>query len=525
MSIVLTDLGASVELRDYASIIRKRWITIVAVTLSVLAISAVVTLATAPTYTARTSLFFAVGGSGSVADLAQGSTYTQRQVESYAEVATAPYVLEQVIEDLDLNTGVGALAQQIRVTVPINTVIIEIAVDDAEPQQAADIANAVGAGLGAAVTELSPDGDEGESVRATTISAAAAPESPSSPNTPRNLALGLVLGLLGGIGLALLLEVLNTKVRTESDISRVTDASVVATIAYDDDASAHPLTVQVDPRSPRAEAYRRLRTNLQFLDLADRSHSIVVTSSMPQEGKTTTSINLAITLAEAGARVLLVDADLRRPQIAKYMQIEGSVGLTTLLIGRATLADVVQPWGNTNLHVLASGKIPPNPSELLGSHTMEQFMQAATEQYDVVLFDSPPLLPVTDGAILAGNAGGALLVVGSDVVHQAQLADSLETLESVDGRVLGLVLNKVRRKHANGYTSYHYHSTYAAHPEEGAPQARRGKGKRAARRPSERKPEHAVEPTGDPEPIRARRTSEEPSATPPRRASAGRQRT
>lgn len=503
------------ELRDYVAILRKRWILIVALALSVLAVTAVVTIATTPAYTARTSLFFVVGGE-STTELAQGSTFAQRQVESYAEVATAPYVLEPVIEELNLDTSVGALSQQIQVTVPPETVIIEIAVEDTAPQQAADIANAVGSQLATAVSELSPDAASGDSVSATTISAATASDSPSSPNVPRNLALGLVLGLLGGIGSALLLEVLNTKVRTESDIERVTDASVVATIGYDDNASAHPLTVQVDPRSPRAEAYRRLRTNLQFLDLAGESRSIVITSSLPQEGKTTTSINLAIALAEAGTRVLLVDADLRRPQVAKYMQIEGRVGLTTLLIGRATLADVVQPWGNTNLHVLTAGKVPPNPSELLGSHAMEQFMAAAAEQYDIVLLDSAPLLPVTDGAILAGNAGGALLVVGSDLVHQSQLANAIESLESVDARVLGLVLNQVQKKHADKYTGYHYHPTYTSQVDEEARSRRaRATRKRPAPRPAEPEPAHAVEPTGEPEPMGAGGAAPQDGATPP----------
>ncbi|WP_168211659.1 polysaccharide biosynthesis tyrosine autokinase [Ruania zhangjianzhongii] len=519
--------GDPVELRDYLTVIRKRWLAIVTVTLGVLALSAAVTLAATATYTARTSLFFAVEGSASVSDLAQGTTYTQRQVESYSEVATSPYVLEPVIETLGLGTDVETLAQQIDVTVPENTVIIEIAVESEEPQQAADLANAVGTELAAAVSDLSPDGGEqGESIRATMISAATAPGSPSSPNTPRNLALGLVLGLFAGVGLALLFEVLNTKVRTETDAARVTDASVVATIGYDDTASAHPLTVHAAPDSARSESYRRLRTNLQFLDLADEAGTIVITSSLPQEGKTTTAINLAIALAEAGTRVLVVDADLRRPQVAKYMQIEGKVGLTTVLIGRATLASVVQPWGNNNLHVLPSGRIPPNPSEVLGSQAMEQLIDTAAEQYDVVLLDSAPLLPVTDGAILASRASGALLVVGSNIVHQAQLTKSLQTLEAVDGRVLGLVLNKVQKKHTDGYTAYHYHPTYSSRTESDA--RSREKRRERQRVPRDRAaaspPGHAVEASGEPDPIPARVSGDELAETgreaaPPRHAS------
>ena len=517
------------DLRDYLTIVRKRWTSIVAITLGVLAATLVLTMLTTPTYTARTTVFFAVQGGGSVSDLVQGSTYAEKQVQSYAEVATAPIVLGPVIESLGLAVSVSELAGQVQATVPLGTVIIEIAAVNEDPQRAADIANAVSAELADSVASLSPPGPDGsDSVRATTISPATVPTTATSPNTRRNLALGLVLGLGVGMGVALLREVLNTKVRTEDDIARVTEASVVGTVAYDDDASAHPLIVQADPHSARAEAYRRLRTNLQFLDIADRPHSIVITSSLPGEGKSTTSINLAIALAEAGTRVLLVDADLRRPQIAKYLQLEGHVGLTTVLIGRADLADVVQPWGNGNLNVLPSGQVPPNPSELLGSHAMEKLMAEAATSYDVVLLDSPPLLPVTDSAILAGKAGGALVVVGSDAIHVAQLEDSLESLKSVDARVLGLVLNKVQRKHADRYSAYNYESIYAPRLEQEKRSRRRISSRRSkADAPGAPAPWHDVHPieaTGEPPPITAGTRSSTPTQSdgppsfPPRHA-------
>ncbi|WP_168217931.1 polysaccharide biosynthesis tyrosine autokinase [Occultella kanbiaonis] len=485
------------DLRDYLTLIRKRWIGVAIVTLAVLAVTSIVTVLSPTNYTARTTIFFAVQGGGSVSDLVQGSTYAEKQVQSYAEVAVAPIVLAPVIDELGLNTTVGALAQQVTATVPAGTVIIEISVVDENPSRAADIANAIGSELSVAVAALSPSGPDGvESVRATTISSATVPAAPSSPNVPRNLLLGTLLGAALGVGLAILREVMNTKVRTEEDVSRVTDASIVATIGFDSDASAHPLIVQADPHSARAEAYRRLRTNLQFLDIADRSHSIVITSSLPGEGKSTTSINLAIALAEAGTRVLLVDADLRRPQVAKYMQLEGRVGLTTVLIGRAQLADVVQPWGAGNLHVLPSGRVPPNPSELLGSSAMETLMESAAQDYDVILLDAPPLLPVTDSAVLAGKAGGALVVIGSDELHLSQLEDSLESLEAVDTRLLGLVLNKVRKMHAGNYVEYDYRSTYASHATRGTRakgHRRRGNPRRAPELESSPRTTHPVD--------------------------------
>jgi capsular exopolysaccharide synthesis family protein len=284
------------------------------------------------------------------------------------------------------------------------------------------------------------------------------PTVPASPRLKLNLALGLLIGLALGIGLAVLREVLDTKVRSESDVQKVTDASVIARIGYDDDAPQHPLIVQSNPHSHRSEAFRRLRTNLQFLELADRPKTIVVTSSLPGEGKSTTAINLAITLADAGSRVALVDADLRLPAIGEYMGLEVEVGLTTVLIGQADLQDAMQPWGDRNLHVLTSGQIPPNPSELLGSRFMSDLIEELNGTYDMVLIDTPPLLPVTDAAILAKITGGAVVVAGADTVDRQQLADGLGALEDVGARVLGVVLNRLAQKQADRYKYYDYTS-------------------------------------------------------------------
>jgi len=197
---------------------------------------------------------------------------------------------------------------------------------------------------------------------------------------------------------------------------------------------------------------------LQFIDVADRPKSIVITSSVPAEGKSTIALNLAVSLADTGARVILVDADLRRPSMAEYVGIEGNVGLTTVLIGRADVADVVQPLGTTTLDLLPSGRIPPNPSELLGSPAMAGLLDRLTASYDMVLLDSPPLLPVTDAAVLAKMAGGALVVVGADRIHRPQLVESLGSLQTAGAHILGIVLNKTDRREAGTYS---YESGYA----------------------------------------------------------------
>jgi len=447
-----------VELNEYINILHKRWLSVAMIALATLAATAAVTLLMTPKYSASNRMFFSVQAGDSVSDLAQGSTFTEKQMTSYAEVATSPLVIEPVIEELGLQVSVADLAEALTVTVPPDTVILEVTATDESPERAAEIANAVAEQLTVAVGDLSPERADGvEAVRASVTTPAVAPAEPSSPNVTRNLALGLVLGVMLGVGVALLREMLDTKVRDERDINAVTDSSVIGVVGFEPTGMEKPVFMYDDPTGQRAEAVRRLRTNLQFVDLADRPGSIVVTSSVPGEGKSTTAINLAVALADSGARVVLVDADLRRPSVADYMGLEGRVGLTTVLIGRAEVADVVQPWRDTSLDVLPSGQIPPNPSELLGSRAMATLLGSLTKSYDMVLIDSPPLLPVTDAAVLTKLAGGALVVAGADRIHKAQLRESLDNLENVDARVLGLVLNKVEQKSRSGY-EYTYES-------------------------------------------------------------------
>lgn len=451
------------DITDYLAVFRKHWLLIVSFALLGVLLAATISFITPPRYTAKTSVFFSVQAATSGSDLAQGSTYAEKQVQSYAEVATSPVVLQPVIDEMRLPTTVAGLARQMTVTVPQKTVIIELSVLDGDPQKAAEIANAVSRQLSTAVVSLTPKTPQGtEAVRATVISPAATPTAPTTPKIPQNLALGLLLGLAIGCGLALLRHALDTNIRQQDDIARVTERSVIGTIPFDDSVPDDALAGTTQQHTPLAEAYRRLRTNVQFLDVDDRPSSIVITSSIPGEGKSTTAINLATTLSDAGRSVLLIEGDLRRPRMADYIGVEGTVGLTTVLIGQAELQDVVQTISPSDLHVLPSGQIPPNPSELLGSERMESLLKQATDTYDIVIVDAPPLLPVTDGAILARKTGGALVVVGSERVRQPQLRESLSTLEDVDAHVFGMVLNMVKIDRSSRY-SYRYNYKYSGY--------------------------------------------------------------
>jgi succinoglycan biosynthesis transport protein ExoP len=432
------------DLRGYLKVLQRRWISILVITLATLAVAAGITFALTPKYVSTTRLFFGVQGAQSGSDLAQGSTFAEAQLSSYAQVATSPLVLQPVIAQLGLPLTPVELAQQVSAFAPTDTVIIQVTVTDTSPVRAQQIANAIGQQLATAASDLSPRRQDGsQAVKATIVAPAQVPTDAASPNVLRNLAAGLILGLLLGIAVAILRRLLDTKIRNETDLEQVTDVPVLGVVPFDADAAAHPVVIRDDPLSVRAEAVRRLRTNLQFVEAAQHARSVVVTSSIPGEGKSTAALNLAASLSDAGLNVVLVDADLRRPSLAGYVGIEGSVGLTTVLIGEANLDDVLQPWGDSSLRVLPSGQVPPNPSELLGSGAMADVLDQLTERFDMVVLDSPPLLPVTDGAILGRMAGTTLVVVGADRLHRSQLSAALESLTTAGVSVAGLVLNKV----------------------------------------------------------------------------------
>ncbi|MBG6237086.1 capsular exopolysaccharide synthesis family protein [Mycetocola sp. CAN_C7] len=448
------------ELHNYIRTLRKSWILITLLLIVGVGAGAGFSIAQTPKFQASSKVFVSTSSGQTATDLVQGNSFTVQRVKTYSDLATTPIVLLPVIAELDLNVPSNVLARQVSVTAALDTTIIDITVVDPDPVVAADIANAVSDSLTSAVAEIeTPAGEDSESpVRLTRVQEADVPSAPVSPNVSVNLVLGALLGLALGIGGGVLREVLDTRVRNERDLEQIVSAPIIGGIAFDPKAKQRPLIVQSDPRSPRAESFRALRTNLSFLDVGSHGKTFVVTSSIQGEGKSTTSANLAIALADAGARVLLVDGDLRRPKVAEYMGIEGAVGLTDVLIGRAELLDVVQPWGRSKLFVLPAGRIPPNPSELLGSKAMADLIVLFAREFDAVIFDAPPLLPVTDAAVLAKSVGGAIVVAAAGKIHRNQLRSAVTVLENVGAEVSGFVLTMLPTKgpDAYGYGRYGY---------------------------------------------------------------------
>jgi capsular exopolysaccharide synthesis family protein len=446
------------ELKDYWRILRRNWIVVVATALIGLFGAAAGSFMLQPTYQSQTKLFVALQNSETVTELQQGNVFTQARVQSYVKTVVTPVVLQPVIESLGLATTPATLAKKITATSDVSTVLISISVTDQSPVQAAAIAQAVASSLINAVDQLERPSAGGRSpVKLSIITPASAPTSPSAPNTRLNLILGFLGGLALGFVLATLRTVLDTRIRGEADLRRVSEAPVLGGVSYDADATKRPLLTQTAPQSPRAESYRQLRTNLQFAHVSHDSKTVLVTSSIPGEGKSTTATNLAIALAQSGQTVALVDADLRRPMVDEYLGLERGAGLTTALIGEADLNDLMQPWGSDNLYVLTSGQVPPNPSELLGSARMKHLITRLESEFDAVVIDAPPLLPVTDAAVLAQQVGGVIVVVGALKVRTTDLEKALAALEMVEADLLGVVLNRLPAKGPDAY-AYNYSS-------------------------------------------------------------------
>jgi capsular exopolysaccharide synthesis family protein len=482
-----------VELRDYIRVLRNGWLIILVLVVVGVGVAALFSTLKAPTYTADSKVFVNTQVGGNAADLVQGQNYSQDRITSYAGLVTTPAVLQPVIVGLHLNETPASLANQISASAPTNTTLLQIEATDQDAKMAADLANATAESLATVVTGLeTTDADDNVSpVKLSRVQDAVVPQRPSSPNIPLNILLGLLVGLALGVAVAVLRETLDMRVRNEHDIELISDAPIVGGITFDPKASVRPLIVADDPFSNRAEAFRTLRTNLQFLNIGDdleaatvntvsggeraRGRSFVITSSLAQEGKSTTTANLGLALASTSSNILVVDADLRRPKLASYLGLEGAAGLTDVLLGRVDLADVVQRWGKTNLYVLPAGRVPPNPSELLGSKRMAKLIEMLEEQFDYILYDAPPLLPVTDAAVLSKNTTGSLVIVAAGRTHKAQLKSAVAAIEQVGSRVGGIVMTMVPTKGPDAYAYGRYGYGYYGEDQ-------RNDGKRGSRR-------------------------------------------
>lgn len=295
-----------------------------------------------------------------------------------------------------------------------------------------------------------------------------------------NIFLGALLGLLLGAGTAFFLEYLDRTVRTSADVESLLGIPVLGIIPRlrrvdgSEEMEAVPprpslpLVVALDPLDPAAESYRNLRMNLTFMSTPEEPiHSILFTSAGPNEGKSTTAVNFSVMLAQQGERVLLLDADLRRPALHKALDVLREPGLTSLLIGEVEMREAIRPNVLPNLDFLPSGNFPPNPSELLNSKTMTRFLEELQGKYRHVIVDSAPVLAVTDSAILGAHVDGVVLVLRSGETEQRAAERAVDQLRKIGVRIFGAVLNEVAA--TTPEESYYLQYYYSYGPDEAGP--------------------------------------------------------
>ena len=450
------------DLNDFFKVVRTRWVTVFVTATFTLLAALAFTLTQTPKYQAATRLFVSTAAGTSVSDLYSGNRLAQDRVLSYAQLIMGENLAQRTVDRLNLDMDAATVKEEVTAKARLNTVLIDVAVVDSSPVQARDIANALSDEFVIMVRELETPAEGAKpDARVVVEQRATVPTSPISPNKKKNLAAGVLLGGMLGIGLALLRNALDNTVKSQEVLEEITGTGAVGYIPFDKNLKSAPAISFDTDSSSAAEAFRKLRTNLQFLAVDNPPRVIVVTSASPSEGKTTTAINIALALAEAEANVVLVDGDLRRPRIAKYLDALGTVGMSNVLSGAAPLTEVLQTTKYPRLNVLASGPTPPNPSELLGSRTAGKMFDDLRAQFDYVIIDSAPLLAVTDGTVLAAHADGTLIVARFGETKRDQLRHSIGILNDVGAALLGGVLTMMPTRGSGVYSyNYYYGGSY-----------------------------------------------------------------
>ena len=521
----VADEAPEADLRDYLRVLQRRKGLIVLSVVVVVVTTLIASFAQTKVYRGTAQLLLEPKAQETLFDpnTGQASTATATQVQTDIQVIQSRPVKDAVTKQL-------GRAPKVSVSQVGQTDIVNVSADSTDPAQAAAVANAYATsyiefrrnqdinGLTAAATQLQAQisqldkqvaaidaqgpsaGSTASSQRDSLLSQrsvfkskldqlnvdsslksggaqlttpAVAPTSPVKPTPKRNAVIGFAVGLIFGTGLAFLFEYLDDSIRSKEDLDRASEGAPNLGLippVKPTPGDAPPTLVSIaEPNSQAAEAYRTLRTSVQFLGMDKPLRSLLVTSSSAAEGKSTTVANLGVALARAGKWVCVVDCDLRRPRLHDFFDVSNEVGFTSTVLGEVPLAEALQGVEEIDrLAVLATGPLPPNPAELLSSARATEIIEALTRQFDVVIFDSPPVLPVTDAVALSTRMDAMLLVATAGTTSRREVTRAVELLAQVNAPLAGTVLNGVSSTGHYGYGKGHY---YRYHGPEYAPNA------------------------------------------------------
>ncbi len=432
-------------------------------------------------YAASSSGYVTVGESGTV-DVLSGSSAAKERARSYAAIVSSEAVAQKIKQNNpELSLTTGQIRASLTATAGDNAALITVSAQASSPKNAQLLANSALQATADYIKEIEQNPGNAQALVNGDSNAAATPPANSntvrviplnnasvnpplvSPNYQQNTLIGAVIGLVVVYAAIFLRRALDQRIRTRDDATKATGASILGVLPVSEDLNEENIVNGDTDDHIAQESIRQLRTNLRFVNVDTPPRSFIVTSAVPGEGKSTVSLSLARSLADAGSPVILIDADLRRPTVAKKLKLDAKVGLTQVLAGQVEIANAVHQLGDSNLFVLPAGRIPPNPSELLGSDKMRQLIKELSEEF-IVVVDVPPLLPVTDASLLSNSVDGVILVGSIGRSHREQMTEASSILKKVNANLFGLVLNRAPRKGlGNSYYGFGYASTYVGY--------------------------------------------------------------
>ncbi|WP_433783367.1 polysaccharide biosynthesis tyrosine autokinase [Actinomycetospora sp. CA-101289] len=442
---------------DYISVLRYRWRLVALGTAIGLFVGFASYLATPPTYSASSSLYVSSqGGDASTQAAYQGSLLSTQRIKSYVELMTSGRILEGAARTVPFPVDVADLRSRVAASAVPETVLLTVSVTDESPDRAAQLANAITTSFLGVTAELeAPSDTRPPPVTTRVVEQATPPSSAIAPRASVYLVVGLFFGLVAGLAAGLFRDRTDRSFKSAEEIQAATGWPTLGVVSFDEKlANSSSMTSLRSLPVGRAEEFRKIRTSIQFVDVDAAPTVVVFSSALPGEGKTTVAVNCALAMKDLGLRILVVEADLRRPRVATYCGLEGSAGLTSVLAGRATLDDVIQKGGSTFFDFLSSGPLPPNPSELLASQQMRSVLETLRTRYDFVLIDSPPVIPVTDAAILASRCDGVFVVFRYAQTTSDQASAAAAAFSTVSAKVLGAIINATPPKADTAYDRY-----------------------------------------------------------------------